>query len=79
MSSSGSEHHSDREDHAPVIRRNLQQKTSLYFKNFGNDMTEYTLCKLFDRYGIITSCKVNKWRDITLLYYSCDFTLDSER
>jgi len=60
MSSSDNEHHLDREDDAPVIRRNLQGKTNLYVKNFGNDMTEYTLCKLFDTYGIITSCKVNK-------------------
>jgi hypothetical protein len=42
-------------------------------------MNESKLCKLFDIYGTITSCKVNEWRDVTLLYCSCDFTLDSER
>ncbi len=80
MSSSGSEHHLNREDDAPlVIRRNLQRKTNLYVKNFGDDMNESKLCKLFDIYGTITSCKVNEWRNVTLLYCSCDFTLDSER
>lgn len=52
-------YHSDGENDAPVKHQNFKNKTNLYVKNFGNEMTEKKLYKLFDMYGTITSCIVS--------------------